>query len=63
MQRLAACLPGRTVTSTVKLLDPDLVEAAAMAWCAWRRLTSMPATLAAVTGASRDAHGGGLYLP
>lgn len=44
-------------------LDPDLVEAAAFAWLAWRRMNSQTANLPRVTGASRSVILGGLYLP
>lgn len=64
MQRLAAALPGWQVHSTTTVgLDPQWVEATAFAWFAWRTLQGLPASLPAVTGASRACVLGGVYLP
>ena len=52
MQRLAANLPGITVTTTGDYgIDPDWVEAVAFAWLASQRLAGIPGNLPAVTGA------------
>lgn len=44
-------------------IHPDWVEAAAFAWLAARRIDEKPGNLPSVTGASREAVLGGLYLP
>lgn len=64
MARLAALLAPVRVSDTGGLgLDPQWVEATAFAWLAYRRLDALPGNLPAVTGASRPAVLGGLYLP
>ncbi|MGQ0502568.1 MAG: anhydro-N-acetylmuramic acid kinase [Panacagrimonas sp.] len=61
---LRACLPGITIQSTAEHgLDPQMVEAAAFAWLACRRLRREPGNLPSVTGARRPAVLGGLYEP
>lgn len=62
MDRLAACLPGVKVTSTLALgVDPGAVEALAFAWLARERLAGRPANLPAVTGASGSRVLGAVY--
>lgn len=64
MARLQALLEDRSVESTAALhLAPDLVEAAAFAWLAMRRLKKLPGNLPAVTGARRETVLGGIYRP
>lgn len=64
MQTLAARLAPLGVESTaVAGLAPMQVEGAAFAWLACRRWEGLPGNLPAVTGASRPAVLGGLYLP
>ena len=46
-----------------QLLKRLTAEAAAFAWLAWRTLNGLPGNLPAVTGASRAAVLGGIYLP
>lgn len=56
LARLAARLPGTTVTaSSAHGVDPDHVEAAAFAWLAARTLAGLPGNLPTVTGAARPA--------
>jgi anhydro-N-acetylmuramic acid kinase len=63
VQRLTTCLAGSSVTSTEAYgLHPDWVEAAAFAWLAKRRLEDKPGNLPEVTGASRPAVLGAIYL-
>jgi anhydro-N-acetylmuramic acid kinase len=63
-ERLAARLPGIPVRTTAELgLDVDHVEAAAFAWLAREALAGRPGNLPQVTGASRPALLGGLWLP
>lgn len=64
LQRLAHHLPGSIVDTTAVLSwHPDWIEAACFAWLAWARLNRMPATSPLVTGATRDAISGAVYLP
>lgn len=65
---LIACLrerlPDITIQSTAEQgLDPQMVEAAAFAWLACRRLRRQSGNLPSVTGASRLAVLGGLFEP
>jgi anhydro-N-acetylmuramic acid kinase len=61
--RLKTCLAGSSVESTETYgLHPDWVEAAAFAWLARRRLEGQPGNLPEVTGASRPAVLGALYM-
>ncbi len=63
MQRLAKAIPESTVRSTSELgLDPNWVEACAFAWLAKQRLEGKPGNLPSVTGASKEAILGGIYL-
>ncbi len=63
VQRLTTCLAGSAVTSTDTYgLHPDWVEAAAFAWLAKRRLEGKPGNLPEVTGASRTAVLGGVFM-
>lgn len=55
--------PSQLATTEALDWHPDWVEAACFAWLAWARLNQKAATSAAVTGASRDAISGALYLP
>lgn len=62
--RLEAMLAGVAVGTTAELgLDVDHVEAAAFAWLARESLAGRPSNLPQVTGASRAALLGGLWLP
>ena len=64
MRRLEALLPTAAVSTTVELgLDVDHVEAVAFAWLARESLAGRPGNLPQVTGASRPALLGGLWLP
>ena len=54
LQRLGRQLPDtRIETTAVTGLDPDWVEACAIAWLAMRELESRPGNAPSVTGASR----------
>ncbi len=62
LERLAAALPGMTVTTTDALgLDGDWVEAAAFGWLARQRLLNLPGNLPAVTGARGPRILGAVY--
>ena len=62
MARIAARLPGTTVTTTDSIgLDAQCVEAAAFAWLAMRHELGLPGNLPAVTGARRAVVLGGRY--
>ncbi|MEI6897129.1 MAG: anhydro-N-acetylmuramic acid kinase [Psychromonas sp.] len=64
MIRLQQLLKNHTVQDTNALhVDPMFVEAIAFAWLAEQRLLEKPIALQAVTGASRDAILGCVYLP
>lgn len=64
MQALQADLPGSTVATTDALgLPVDWIEAMAFAWLARQRLHEKPGNSPFVTGASRPAVLGGLWLP
>lgn len=62
--RLDAALPNTDLATTAELgLDPNWVEACAFAWLAKQRIEKQPGNLPAVTGASKPAILGGIYLP
>lgn len=64
MNALIALLPNANVRSTEILgIGPNWVEACAFAWLAKQRLENKPGNLTEVTGASREAVLGALYLP
>jgi len=64
MERIDANLPGITVDITESIgLPPMQVEACTFAWLAYRRIKGLPGNLPSVTGASREAVLGALYLP
>jgi len=64
MQRLQQLLKDHNVSDTNTLhVDPMFVEAIAFAWLAEQRLLEKAIPLQAVTGASRDAILGCVYLP
>jgi len=64
MQQLATLLGENRVCTTTELgLAPDWVEAVAFAWLARQRLAGEPGNLPEVTGASRPAVLGGVFLP
>ncbi|MEG3754856.1 anhydro-N-acetylmuramic acid kinase [Psychromonas arctica] len=64
MQRLSTLLPNREVYTTEALaINPMYVEAVAFAWLAEQRILEKKVPLKAVTGASRDAILGCVYLP
>jgi anhydro-N-acetylmuramic acid kinase len=57
-------MPDSSLSSTAQLgLDPNWVEACAFAWLAKRRIENKTGNLPAVTGASREAILGAVYLP
>ncbi|MES0872928.1 anhydro-N-acetylmuramic acid kinase [Sinimarinibacterium thermocellulolyticum] len=63
-ETLQSRLPQTRLELTDELgIDGDLVEAAAFAWLAWRRVARLPGNVPSVTGAAREAVLGGLYLP
>jgi len=62
MRRLAALLPGATVTSTAEAgVPPDQVEALAFAWLAWAHKERRAGNRMAVTGARGERVLGALY--
>lgn len=64
LERLAAKLPQASIDTTDSLGWPaDWIEAACFAWLAWSRLNRLPVTAPCVTGASRAAISGAVYLP
>ena len=64
MRALRERLPGCAVETTAALgVDPGWVEAMAFAWLARQRMLGLPGNCPAVTGASRPAVLGGLFLP
>lgn len=64
MRALAERLPGCRVESTEALgVDPGWVEAMAFAWLARQRMNGAPGNCPAVTGATRVAVLGGVWLP
>jgi len=64
MARLQQLLSTQQVSDTRALnIDPMFVEAIAFAWLAEQRLLARPIPLQAVTGATRDAILGCVYLP
>ena len=64
MDALDQLLPSATVTTTDALgLGPNWVEACAFAWLAKQRVEHKTGNLTEVTGASREAVLGALYLP
>ena len=63
MKALQRHLPDQQLLSTAQLgVQPQHVEAMAFAWLAYCFIHRLPANLPAVTGASRRAVLGGLYL-
>lgn len=64
MQRLAALLSPRTVTTSAQYgIGVDWVEAAAFAWLAMRRIEGLPGNLPSVTGARSAAILGAIHAP
>jgi anhydro-N-acetylmuramic acid kinase len=64
MAQLQIALGPITLNSTEKLgLDPTWVEACAFGWLARQHMNNQPGNLPSVTGASREAVLGALYLP
>jgi anhydro-N-acetylmuramic acid kinase len=62
MEALAARLEGRPLhASTAFGIDPDMMEAMAFAWLAYRRLRGEPGNLPAVTGARGSRLLGAVY--
>lgn len=62
--RLDEALPNVDLANTAELgLDPNWVEACAFAWLAKQRIEKQPGNLPTVTGASKPAILGGIYLP
>lgn len=63
MQRLQVLMPAHKINDTSVLdIDPMFVEALAFAWLAEQRIYKMPIALKDVTGASKNAILGGVYL-
>ncbi len=63
MDRLAALMPQREVTTTAAFgVDPNWVEAAAFAWLARQTLEHKAGNLPAVTGADQSVVLGGIYF-
>jgi len=64
MSSLQSLMPDHNVTTTESLnIDPMYVEAVAFAWLAEQRILAQKVPLKAVTGATRDAILGCVYLP
>ena len=64
IQEIQAVIPTVEISTTAALgIDPQWVEASAFAWLAHQRLAQQPGNLSSVTGASRLAILGSLYLP
>lgn len=64
MRRLTVLLTDQQVSSTQQLnIDPMFLEAVAFAWLAEQRLQQKAVALRHVTGASKDAILGCIYLP
>jgi anhydro-N-acetylmuramic acid kinase len=64
MDKLQIALGSTPLHSTEQLgLDPTWVEACAFGWLARQRINNQPGNLPSVTGASREAVLGALYLP
>ena len=63
MRRLAGALAGRVVTTTEYGIDPDAKEAQCFAVLAHELVNGVPTSLPSVTGASRPARLGALWLP
>lgn len=64
MERLAANLQGRKISSTAELgVHPQWVEAIAFAWLAMRRESNQHGNLPSVTGASKKVLLGTIYEP
>lgn len=64
LERLQAQLPEPPLVSTADYgMDPDMVEAAAFAWLAHRRLRGEPGNAPGATGAHSAAPLGAIYLP
>jgi anhydro-N-acetylmuramic acid kinase len=65
MAALRAVLPGCTVADTGTVgIDPDAIEATLFAWLAWQRVHAQaPTGIRTVTGATRGAVLGGVWLP
>lgn len=65
MNRLVSLAGNHFEVRSMKALgiDPDLLEAMAFAWLAYRTLSRQSGNLPSVTGASREAMLGGIYYP
>lgn len=64
LERIARRLPACAVSTTERLgLPPSLVEAAAFAWLARRRVEGLSGNLPSVTGARRACVLGAIYAP
>jgi len=62
VNRIARHLPKAALSTTESLgLDPDYVEATAVAWLAWRTMEKKAGNLPAVTGASHPVVLGGIF--
>jgi anhydro-N-acetylmuramic acid kinase len=64
MRALRGVMPAARIATTAELgVAPDAVEAVLFAWLAHRRLQAQPVSLESITGATRPAVLGGVYLP
>lgn len=64
MSRIQANCPSKKLATTEELnIHPDWVEACAFAWLAKRTMERLPGNLPEVTGATRPAILGGIFLP
>lgn len=64
LKRLRFHLPLVQVDTTATMgWHPDWIEAACFGWMAWARMSQVPITAPCVTGASRAAISGAIYLP
>lgn len=59
-----ACNPVEVEsTASYAGINPDMVEALAFAWLAWRTFNKLPGNVKSVTGAKKDLILGGIYYP
>jgi len=62
VERLEDLLPHYSINTTKELgIAPQLVEASAFAWLAYRTLSGLPGNITTVTGANKDKILGGIY--
>jgi anhydro-N-acetylmuramic acid kinase len=64
LERIQHHIPDTTMNTTDSLnIDPQLVEASAFAWLAYRTYNGLPGNLPCVTGARKEKILGGIYQP